>query len=290
MVFHKHPLYTPKKETLPQILYEIADPPKKLRARGSLPKKSFRFLAVVGSRKYSSYGKDACEYLIEGLAGQNVVIVSGLALGIDAIAHLSALKVGLPTIAVPGSGLNESVLYPRSNVSLAHHILDAGGALLSPFDDDWRPRPESFPERNRIMAGMSRATLVIEAGEKSGTLITSRLALEYNRDVGVVPGNIFSPAVKGSNKLIRQGAFPITDISDLFELLDLKPLKISDTSTPPPDLSRDEIRIFETLDEPKTKDELLEILSLPAQEVNIILSKMEINGLLTERMGKIERL
>src|SRR3989338_6709822 len=156
----------PKKD-FPPLLLEINDPPKSLRIIGELPKTE-KYLCVVGSRKYSEYGKNVCERLIEGLRGYSITIVSGLALGMDAIAHKSALRSGLPTIGVPGSGLGEKSLYPRTNYMLAQEIVESGGALISEFEDDWLPRLYSFPQRNRIMAAMCHATLIIEAELKSG--------------------------------------------------------------------------------------------------------------------------
>jgi DNA processing protein len=140
----------------PTLLKEIPDPPEQLFVRGNLPTKS-KILSVVGARAYSSYGKDVCEMLIDGLRGHDVAIVSGLALGIDSIAHKSALSAGLFTLAVPGSGLNDEVLYPSTHKKLAHDILDAGGGLLSEFEPDFKATPWSFPQRNRIMAGLAHA-------------------------------------------------------------------------------------------------------------------------------------
>jgi DNA processing protein len=274
-----------KKKNFPSLLSEMADPPEKLRFRGKLPPSENTLLCVVGSRKYSPYGKEVCEMLISALRGTNISIVSGLALGIDGVAHRAALDAGLHTLAVPGSGLAWDVLYPRSNFALGKDIINAGGGFLSEFDDDHRARPESFPQRNRIMAGMSHATLVIEAGERSGTLITARLALEYNRDVCVVPANIFSDSSAGSNDLMRQGAFPITKPDDLYEILEIKNEdRSADISS---NLSDEETEILNILSEPKSKDELLTDLSLPAYKANILLSSMEIKGLITERLGKI---
>ena len=145
----------------PALLREIPDPPEQLFIRGTYPSEDYIFLCVVGSRKYTPYGKSACQSLLSGLRGYPIAIVSGLALGIDAIAHEAALTAGLPTVAVPGSGLQDSVLYPRTNFGLAQRILKAGGALLSEFPPEHEARPENFPQRNRIMAGLSHATLVI---------------------------------------------------------------------------------------------------------------------------------
>src|SRR3989344_4795871 len=176
-------LLSPK--DFPPLLREIPDAPKKLYVRGKLPSFNSAWLAVVGSRACTPYGRQALRYLIEGLRGYPVVIVSGLAYGIDAEAHKAALEAKLPTVAVPGSGLDWNVLYPRANVNLAREILKAGlsgqgGALLSEFEPNLKAADYTFPQRNRIMAGLCKAALVVEAKERSGSLITARLATEYN--------------------------------------------------------------------------------------------------------------
>ncbi len=285
----------------PQLL-EIPDAPKKLYARGTLPNTDAIFLTVVGSRKYTSYGKDVCEKIISELSISNlstsdvsrlgIVIISGLALGIDAIAHRAALKSGLKTIAIPGSGLNSSVLYPASNHGLANKIVSAGGALLSEFEPDFRATPYSFPQRNRIMAGMSRGILVIEAGERSGTLITARLATEYNRDVFVVPGSIFSPQSRGSHQLLKLGAIPVTCGADILEHWGLTPDDNNNNNDNKRkailrECSDEEKQIFELLHEPTTKEELMQKLDMPTHNVNITLSVMEIKGLIVETHGEM---
>jgi DNA processing protein len=179
-------------DDFPPLLAQIPDAPKQLYIRGELPSSDWQWLAVVGSRACTNYGEQVVRYLIDGLRGYPVVIVSGMAYGIDALAHKAALDAGLPTVAVPGSGLDWKVIYPRANVNLAHEILEKGGALLSEFDPEIKAADWTFPKRNRIMAGLCRATLVIEAKEKSGSLITAKLCADYNRDLLVVPGNIFS--------------------------------------------------------------------------------------------------
>lgn len=275
----------------PSLLKEIADPPKELYIRGEFPDEEENvFLAVVGSRKYTSYGKDVCERLIFGLRGYPVVIVSGLALGIDSIAHRAALETGLKTIAIPGSGLDESVLYPRTHLNLAKKILENGGALISEFEPKERARPEYFPRRNRIMAGLSKGVLLIEAEERSGTLITARLASEYNRDVYIVPGSIFSPNSKGTNMLMRLGATPITSSHELLDSLGFdinqSPNKDQDKQL---DLSDEENEILELLREPTTRDELIRQLGKTVSEINSLLSVMEIKGLIKEEMGEIRK-
>jgi DNA processing protein len=275
----------PKKD-FPPLLLEINDPPKSLRIVGELPQTE-KYLCVVGSRKYSEYGRNVCENLILGLKGYSITIVSGLALGMDAIAHRAALKAELSTIAVPGSGLSEKSIYPTTNRLLADEIVKKGGALLSEFEDDWRPRLYSFPQRNRIMAGMCHATLIIEAELKSGTLITSKYAIEYNRDVFTVPNSIFSKTSEGPHMLLRLGATPITQSSDIVTALGLRPreelLQVNDYS----DCSTDERELIDLIKEPLSRDEIIRRLGKPVYVTQTILATMEIKGLIEEVMGEI---
>jgi len=208
-------------EQIPFQLTQIPGPPKKLYVMGVLPKPSTKIICIIGSRKYSSYGEEVTKKLISGLKGYDICIVSGLAIGIDGIAHRAAMDAGLTTIAFPGSGLNSDVIYPRQHTDLANDIVLSGGALISEFRPDQHAFRWTFPVRNRLMAGISEALVVIEAGEKSGTLITSRLALDYNKNIGAVPGDIFSPLSIETNKLIRNGATPITCSEDILEILGL---------------------------------------------------------------------
>jgi len=273
----------------PPLLREISDPPECLYIKGTLPDPfSYMYLSVVGSRKYSNYGKDVCRTLIEGLRGYPVAIVSGLALGIDSIAHEAALAAGLPTIAVPGSGLNEEVLYPASNRGLAKKILAAGGALLSEFEPDFHATLYSFPQRNRIMAGLSKAVLIIEAEKKSGTLITARLAMDYNRDVLTVPGSIFSKTSGGPHYLIRNGATPVSTSADILDALGIATLA-SNTQRNLDSCSPEEKHIIELISEPLSRDELIERAGLPAQTVNALISMLEIKEFVREEGGEIRR-
>lgn len=279
--------YPIKSLKLPTALTEIADPPKQLYVRGSFPSEEFKFLAVVGSRSYTAYGKKVCEDIILGLRGYPVVIVSGLALGIDGIAHRSALRAGLLTVAVPGSGLHDSVLYPSTHRTLAHEILKNGGALVSEFDAYWKPRPESFPQRNRIMAGLSHAVLVVEAEERSGTLITSRLATEYNREVCAIPGPIDSPTAKGPHMLLQKGAALITQPSDICALLGIEEKTIT-TNSMTRTLSEEEASIRSALvPDGLERDALIQTLPCTVSQANILLSSLEIRGIINERMGKL---
>lgn len=280
-----------KTEQFPKALLEIPQPPKTLYMRGSLPKDGYVYLAVVGSRKHTSYGKDACEKLIKGLKGYPIVIVSGLALGIDSIAHRAALSAGLVTLAMPGSGLDRSALYPRNNVNLADEIVENGGCMISEFPPKMKAELYTFPQRNRLMAGISKATLVIEAAEKSGTLITARMALDYNRDVLVLPGSIFSTTSTGTNKLIRQGATPISTSEELLEALgfEVKKEKLSDEDKYA-NCSLEEGKVIKILFEPMERDELIRALGMDTAKANALLSIMEIKEFIKEELGEIRKI
>lgn len=275
-------------DAFPPLLSEIPDPPETLWISGTLPSPETKLLTVVGSRKATPYGKEVCKTLIEGLADAPVAIVSGLALGIDAAAHRAALAAGVPTIAVPGSGLSRDVLYPASHYQLAEEIVKAGGALLSEFSPDFRATQWSFPKRNRIMAGMSHATLVIEAAQPSGTLITARLAADYNRDVAAVPGPIFSTQSAGTHWLIKNGAALIRTADDIRELLDL-PTQTDAVSASPDtaQLNEKERAIVELLESPCSRDELLQRTSLPTHEAHMVLSALELKRIVIEEYGML---
>jgi DNA processing protein len=283
------PIRELKKKEFPEQLLEIPQKPERLFLRGNLPGPNTKLLCVVGSRRYTNYGKEACEKIIAGLRGYDIAIVSGLAIGIDGIAHEAAMNAGLKTIAVPGSGLGVDALHPMAHVGLAKKILDSGGAMLSEYEEDFKATRYSFPQRNRIMAGLSYAVLIIEAEIKSGTLITSRLATEYNKDVLVVPGNIFSKTSEGPHMLIRLGATPITKSEDLLEALGLE-----NKNSAPRNLeleysecSQEEKKVIEILREPIPKDDLLRSLDMPVGQANAVLSVMELKGLIKETLGEI---
>lgn len=284
------------KEDFPFSLLEIPQPPKQIYIKGELPdwdsstnkQAQTKFVAVVGSRKYTNYGKEACEKIISGLQGYDIAIISGLALGIDSIAHREALKAGLKTIAVPGSGLDETVIYPSSNRNLAQEIINSGGCLLSEFEPDFKATPWSFPQRNRIMAGLADVILVIEADEKSGTLITARMGLDYNKEVCTVPASIFSLGATGSNKLLKQGATPITCSEDLLDVLGFQTENNSgQTKLNLENCSAEEKIIAEALIEPISRDELSRKLNIPIAELNPTISMLEIKGIIKESAGEI---
>lgn len=284
------PIRTVAVEEFPSLLREIPQPPAQLTYRGTLPPSGIILLAVVGSRKYTRYGADVVTYLIEGLRGYPVGIVSGLALGIDSLAHEAALKTGLYTLAIPGGGLDDSVIYPRSHLPLARRILEAGGGLLSEYEPTFGATPWSFPERNRLVCGIAPATLVIEAGEKSGSLITARLATDYNRELLVVPGNIFSEMSKGVHQFLKLGATPITDARDILEILHIDPTPTAGMPSPATtDLSPEENRVLQILSEPRERDELIRALALPTKEVSVLLMQLEMKGFISEREGYYRR-
>ncbi len=282
------------KNELPKLVREIPDPPKQLFMRGRLPNPNSKFLCVVGSRKNTKYGKEVCEKLIGGLRGYNIVIVSGLALGIDSIAHESALTAGLLTVALPGSGLSWNTLYPRANYHLAKRILLSGGALLSEFENNFRAVSYGFPIRNRLMAGMSHAVLVVEAELRSGTLITSRLATEYNRDVLTVPGSIFSKKSEGPHMLIRLGATPVRNSEDILAALGFAlpetPDKHSQTLFPTrtyENCSSEEKKIVSLLTNPMNRNDLVAASGLNITSAIIAISTLELKGLIEETGGEV---
>lgn len=272
------PIYAVEPSHFPPLLQEIPVVPEKLNYRGVLPSSSMKLLCVVGSRKYSTYGKQVAQYLIAGLRGYDIGIVSGLALGIDSLAHEAALANGMYTLAVPGSGLQDEVIYPASHKPLARKILEQGGGLLSEFDPSFTATKWSFTQRNRIMAGIAHATLVIEASERSGTLITARMAVDYNRELLVVPGNIFSDNSAGPHQFLKLGATPVCNASDILYALGIEPVSPLFMTAPINDLTPEEVRVLSVLYEPTDKDELMRALKLPSNIANALLMQMEIKG------------
>ena len=224
-------------EAYPDLLEEIPSSPPVLFARGSAEPRFAQALAVVGTRDATPYGRDACEQLCGAAARAGVAIVSGLARGIDAIAHRAALDAGAPTAAVLGGGID--AIYPRENLGLAERIM-ANGCLLSEYPVGVKARPDHFPRRNRIISGLAQATLVVEAGRSSGALLTADHALEQNREVLAVPGGIFAQSSEGVNRRIREsGAKLVGSVEDLLEELNLlsvgaQPSLPSLPETPPP--------------------------------------------------------
>jgi DNA processing protein len=273
----------------PKQLKEIPQLPERLWIRGTLPVEGTRLLAVVGSRAMTRYGQEACEKLITGLAGYPISIVSGLALGVDACAHKAALTTGLHTIAIPGSGLDDSVIGPRTNLGLAKEIVAKGGALVSEHEPHYVAHPYDFPARNRLMVGLADAVLIVEAGPKSGTLITARLASEYNRELLCIPHRIGDPHAFGPHLFIRLGAALVTESLHILEALKIPPRETGARSAPT-DLEEVELEIWDMLAEPKTRDEILRTGSAGAGELLTSLVALELRGLIKEEFGAWHRL
>ncbi|MBP9748394.1 MAG: DNA-processing protein DprA [Candidatus Pacebacteria bacterium] len=282
-------LHILEKNSIPKELRQIPQPPSKLYIAGELPDKETVYLAVVGSRKCTTYGKDTVRKLINGLKGYPIAIVSGLAIGIDSLSHEAALETGLICVAFPGSGISDNAFFPPSSLGLAKKIIERGGCVISEFPPEMKSTNYMFPMRNRLVAGLSKAALIIEAEEKSGTLITARMALDYNKDVLAVPGNINSPNSVGVNKLIKNGATPITCSDDILEALGFKIDNETKQASLFDDATAEEKEVLEILREPHERDELIRLMSGSTAESNALLSIMEIKGLIKEELGEIRR-
>lgn len=263
----------------PALLKEISDPPHTLFVRGRLPKNGSPALGVVGTRKFTAYGKFACQEIVGPLAGRGIIIVSGLALGIDAIAHQVALDNNCQTVAVLGTGIDKNSVYPAAHQHLAEKIIEAGGALISEYPPGFTPTQYSFPARNRIIAGLTLGTLIVEAPENSGALITAKCALDYNREIFAVPHSINSPTGIGPNNLIKMGAKAVTRASDITECLNLTELKeiINNKQILPANPT--EAKILELLSqEPQHVDLIIKTSGMDSSSINSTLALMEING------------
>ncbi len=286
----------------PYLLREISDPPITLYVKGDWQACfDAPCVAVVGSRKCSTYGENASAMLSRDLAANGICIVSGLARGIDTAAHRAAIAGKGRTIAVLGTGIGQ--VYPKENAKLVDEILDAGGAIVSQFPLDTPPLSENFPYRNRIISGLSLGVLIIEASERSGSLITARLAMEQNREVLAVPGNITSKNSFGTNYLIKSGAALVQQWQDVVSALPIDiaaailPPKIdgrvvvSETNQPelaPADLSENERAIYSilSLDEPVHIDFLLETSQLSNGDLASAILNLEMRDLIREMAGK----
>ncbi len=278
------PIREVQAEEFPPLLREIPQPPESLNYRGQLANKDTTLLSIVGSRKYTTYGKQVVDELIGGLKNCPVGIVSGLALGIDSLAHEAALKNNLYTLAIPGGGIDDSVIYPATHKPLARRILESNGGLLSEFEPTFKATNWSFPKRNRLVAGISHATLLIEAAEKSGTLITARLATDYNRELLVVPGSIFSKNTAGVHQFLKLGATPVTTAQDILEVLQIDVLQPAESLTQPA-VSPQEQKILNLLSEPLHRDDLIRQSGLSTSEAGQLLMLMELNNLLVSEQN-----
>lgn len=271
----------------PQLLRDIYDPPPGLFVRGKL-KPTGPAVAVVGSRKATAYGLKVAEQLGRDLAKAGVTVVSGMARGIDTAAHKGAMKAaGGYTIAVLGCGVD--VVYPPENDKVMQEIISKG-ALISEFPPGSAPEPWHFPVRNRVISGLSQCVVVVEAGERSGALITADIALEQGRDVAAVPGNIYSRMSKGPNGLIKQGAKLVESVADILEELgigNLFPNEEVPESRVNINLSAKEKKIFNLLcSEPMHLDEIISRSGSSPGEVLSLLMYLEVKGIVKQLPGK----
>lgn len=267
-------------QEFPEALQVMPDPPLALYRKGAVLDGSRRHVAIVGSRRASHGGMVFARACGQALAQHGVVVVSGLATGIDSAAHLGALDAQGTTVAVCGSGLHHT--YPAHNRPLAERILRYRGTLISEYEPDVRPRKHHFPERNRIISGLSEAVLVVEASLRSGSLVTARMALEQGRDVFAVPGDIDSETHRGCHRLIREGAALIDSVGSLLQELGLDPVTEGDKATEnvTPRVSVAQQQILSALGsvEAQTLDQLAETLSCPIDRLMVPLIELELAG------------
>ena len=277
----------------PVILGTIPEPPALLFALGRLELLDLAAVAVVGSRDHSSYGAEACRLVVAAAAEARLAVVSGMARGLDAVAHLAALDLGAPTIGVLGNGFG--VIYPAAN-RILYERMRREGLLLTEFPPGNRPTAGSFQRRNRLISGLARVTVVVEAASGSGTLITVDSALGQGRDVMVVPGPITSPTSVGTNRLLRDGATPFLESADLLAAFpELSPRRGSRAVSPPPvpalpplPLTPLERRVLQTLDRlPRHLDALIEVVGAPAADLLAALCALELYGVVRQQPGRL---
>jgi DNA processing protein len=268
---------TCKDSSYPRLLTELPDPPAVLFVRGILPKEMVA-VSVVGSRRATSYGRRVTELLVDSLVDRGVVIVSGLALGIDAVAHEATLQAGGTTIAVLGSGLDR--ITPSSHTALSRAIIAQRGAVISEFPLGTPSFPSNFPVRNRIIAGLSLGTVVIEAAHDSGSLLTAKAALEYNREVFAVPGDIFRETSEGTNTLIAQGAKVVRRVDDILDELSLPARQQAQRARRLLPASPVEESILALLSgEPRHIDTLVKVSNMEIAQLHALLMVMEMKGI-----------
>jgi DNA processing protein len=270
-------------EKYPPRLKEIDQPPPVLYIRGSLLPEDEWAVAIVGTRRVTPYGRQVAEEVSSTLAGSGVTVVSGLARGVDSIAHQAAINAGGRTLAVLGNGVDQ--VYPPENRRLAAQIMEHG-ALISDYPLGTQPDGINFPPRNRIISGLSMAVIIVEAGDTSGALITATFAAEQGRDVFAVPGNINAPQSKGTNRLIRDGAQPLLNPQDVLEALNLTMLTEHRAARVALPTDPVEARLFQLLSgEPKHVDEIRSLANMPIETVSATLAMMELKGMVRQVGG-----
>lgn len=259
-----------------QILSTIAKKPKALYYAGTLPETRLPSVAIVGTRKPTSYGKEITTRFAGELSRKGVVVVSGLALGIDALAHTAALEAGGTTIAILGNGLPD--IYPATNRGLAERIIEHGGAIMSEYEPHETAKSWTFLECNRIVSGLADAIIITEAAQRSGTLNTAMHALEQGKDVFVVPGNITSPMSAGCNHLIKQGATPITSSDDVLEIIapELLSKDTAEIIMPSDPLQASVVRCIQA--DIRDGEAIQQEIGCSATDLSTALTMLEING------------
>lgn len=274
--------------------------PATLSLRGSIPDPEATIISIVGTRSPTPYGIAAVKRIVAGLSGARVIIASGLAYGIDGIALEAAIERNIPTIAYPGSGLLDEVLYPRIHLGLSRRNLEYGGTLVSHFPDNAPARPYFFPERNRVLAAMSHCVVAIECMIRSGTMITAMAGAELGAEVGAVPGSIDSVYAAGPHELLRRGAFVVESAEDILDAVGLRVrrdpfAKDSEDAEAqefvmPGDCGPEEKQIMNSLQWPRTRDELTESTQLEAHTLARWLSVLELKGHIEYIAGRIARI
>ena len=273
-------------DTYPTLLKEIPSAPQILYVKGDYDFNSAPMIAVVGSRKYSTYGQRVATSISYDLAKAGITVVSGMALGIDAFAHRGALDGGGKTLAVLGSSLEDKNIGPRANFNLSRHIINSG-ALISDYPLGIQATPQTFPARNRLMAGLTLGTLVIEAAPASGTLITASMALDFNREVFAIPGDIFSLGSQGTNQLIKAGAKMVTNITDILEELNIEKFKQEKIIKEFIPASIEEEKIIKILScEPVHIDRIIKLSKIKTSGVSSVLIILEMKGIIKDIGGQ----
>jgi DNA processing protein len=268
----------------PRYLKEIPGPPPVLYINGDLKEIDQWAVAVVGTRRFTTYGRQITQELVSGLVRSEVTIVSGLAKGIDAVAHKTALDMGGRTMAILGSGLDN--IYPPENRALAARIMEGNGALMSEYALGVKPDAKNFPPRNRVISGLSLGVVVVEAGERSGASITAGFALEQGRDVFAVPGNVNSPASAGTNRLIQQGAKLVASVGDILEELNLTMIpEQTAVQLMLPESAEEALIISHLSHQPTHIDELTQMSEMSSAEISSTLTLMELKGMVHQVGG-----
>ena len=289
LIRHGISLTAPEDLDFPELLEGIVDSPALLFYKGSMRKKEGRSIAVVGSRRETRYGREQAFRIARDLAVNGVTIVSGLARGIDTAAHEGALEAGGRTVAVLGSGINR--IYPAENAPLAQRLVAQGGAVISEFHPNAGPMAFRFPFRNRLVSGLSHGVLLVEAREKSGTLITVGHALTQGREIFALPGQVDAPGSEVPHRLLREGARLVTCASDILEDMAWQQKGFAEQLTMPmPDLTNEQRRLYDALcAEPRGFEELLGLLGLQVSQLNVLVTELELAGLIEPLPGRMYR-